>query len=109
MMFGLTKKETYVLLVALAVVICLPTDAFAAFETLRDSGKAIFTGLRKVIYPASAIGIICVCIGGFFGNVNWKWLLTLVVGLMVIAGCAGLVELFTGNSGDIPADTLSGA
>ena len=78
MMFGLTKKETYILLIALAVVICMPTDAFAAaFYTITQSGKTIFSGLRKVIYPASAIGIICVCIGGFFGNINWKWLLAL--------------------------------
>lgn len=109
MMFGLSKKETYILLIALAIVICMPIDASAeAFDSLKESGTSIFLGLKKVIYPASAIGIICVCIGGFFGNINWKWLLTLVVGLMVIAGCAGLIDLFTGEKLNLE-DSLSGA
>lgn len=95
-MFGLTKKQTYILLLALAVVICLPVDVFAdeAFKSLKESGGTIFQGLKKIIYPASAIGIICVCIGGFFGNINWKWLLALVIGLVVISGVAGLLSIF---------------
>lgn len=109
MMFGLTRKETYILLIALAMVICLPADVFAAFDSLKASGQTIFTGLRKVIYPASAIGIICICIGGFFGNINWKWLLAVVVGLIVISGCATLVELFVGEDGGIPHGSMDGA
>lgn len=111
MVFGLTKKETYILLIALTIVICLPTDVWSAeaFDSLKKSGQTIFTGLRKIIYPASAIGIICVCIGGFFGNINWKWLLTLVVCLIVIAGCAGLVEIFVGeDSKVIPTGSMDG-
>ena len=95
-MFGLSKREAYFFLALLILVICMPTDCFAEnFETLRKTGKKIFDGLRSVIYPASAIGIICVCIGGFFGNINWKWLTVVVVGLIVISLCSGFIELFT--------------
>jgi type IV secretory pathway VirB2 component (pilin) len=107
-MFGLTKKQTYILLLALAVVICLPMDALAAFDTLKTSGQTIFTGLKKIIYPASAIGIICVCIGGFFGNINWKWLLAIVVGLVVISGVAGLLSIFIEDTSAIPNGTMDG-
>ncbi len=99
-MLGLSKIETYIFLAALILVICLPTDCFAAFETLKETGKTIFAGLRKIIYPASAIGIICVCIGGFFGNINWKWLTAVVVGLIVISLCSGFIALFVGSGAD---------
>ena len=98
------------MLLALAVVICLPVDAFAeSFSALKDAGKDIFTGLRRIIYPASAIGIICVCIGGFFGNINWKWLTAIVIGLIVISACVAFVEMFSPEGADsIPADIMGG-
>lgn len=97
-MFGLNKTETYIFLIALAIVICIPMDCFAAFDKLKETGQYIFKGLRNVIYPASAFGIICISIFGLFGNLNWKWLLTIAVGLIVISICAGFIELFTGES-----------
>lgn len=105
-MFGLNKIETVIFLVALCLAICMPTDCFAAFETLQRAGENIFIGLRKIIYPASAIGIICVCIGGFFGNINWKWLTAVVVGLIVIALCSGFIEMFTGEGTGISDRSL---
>ncbi|MBR1374134.1 TrbC/VirB2 family protein [bacterium] len=108
-MFGLTKIETYIFLAALIVVICMPTDCFAAFETLKETGGNIFRGLRKIIYPASAIGVICVCIGGFFGNINWKWLTAVVVGLIVITLCSGFIEMFAATNIHLDqTDTLNG-
>lgn len=96
-MFGLNKIETCIFLAALILVLCLPTDCFAAFENLKETGVTIFKGIKSIIYPASAIGIICVCIGGFFGNINWKWLTALVVGLIVISLCTGFISLFVGD------------
>lgn len=61
------------------------TDAYAVFDSLQDAGRAIFAGLRKVIYPAATIGIACVCIGGMFGNFNWKWLVAILLGVFIIA------------------------
>lgn len=87
-------KSFILFIVLVAVVILLPDSAWANFTSLKASGTSIFTGLRKIIYPASAIGVICVCIGGFFGNINWKWLMAIVVGLIVIASCSGFLKLF---------------
>ncbi|MBE6463247.1 MAG: hypothetical protein E7005_05790 [Alphaproteobacteria bacterium] len=92
-MFKLDKS--FILFVVLAtIVILLPDSAWAQFTGLKTSGTNIFVGLRSIIYPASAIGVICVCIGGFFGNINWKWLMAIVVGLIVIASCSGFIQLF---------------
>lgn len=91
----LKLDKSYILCIVLVtIVILLPDSAWANFSGLTSSGKTIFKGLRSIIYPASAIGIICVCIGGFFGNINWKWLMAIVVGLVVIASCSGLLKLF---------------
>lgn len=110
-MFGLSKIEycALVLIVACALISC-PSDAFADLGGLAGKGRTIFEGLRKIIYPASAIGIICVCIGGFFGNINWKWLFALIIGLVVIACCGLFISAFTGgSSGDISsANILNG-
>lgn len=89
-------RNTIILLVIVAFVLYLPDCAWAgSFDGLTKSGGEIFRGLRKIIYPASAIGIICVCIGGFFGNINWKWLTVIIIGLLVISLCAGFIGIFT--------------
>lgn len=108
-MLGLNKIELCLFILALAVVICVPVDAFAAFDQLADTGREIFKGLKKIIYPASAIGIICVCIGGIFGNINWKWLTAVMVGLVVIATCGLFIEMFAGNDGGIDSASLLNA
>lgn len=62
------------------------TDSFAAvFGALNEAGKTIFTGLRKVVFAASTIGIACVCIAGMFGNFNWKWFVAIGIGVFVMA------------------------
>lgn len=76
-----------------AIVLCISlffftTEALAdggTFGALNTAGTAIFEGLRKVIYPAATIGVACVCIGGMFGNFNWKWLVAILLGVFIIA------------------------
>lgn len=77
-----------------AIILCISlffftTDAFCAdsgtFSSLTTAGEKIFAGLRKIIYPAATIGISCVCIGGMFGNFNWKWLVAILLGVFIIA------------------------
>lgn len=102
------KKVMFALLMAYAVI-CMPSFAFAAFESLTTAGKDIFQGLREIIYPASAVGIIAVCIGGFFGNINWKWLTAIVVGLVVISCCVMFVSMFSPDAAkSIPEDIMGG-
>lgn len=109
MMFTFNSKNICLLVLVLAVLVFMPTDSYAAFESLKKAGQEIFQGLRSIIYPASAIGIICVCIGGFFGNVNWKWLFAIVIGLVVISCTVLFVETFSEEGAkDIPADIMGG-
>ena len=68
------------------------TDSYALFETLTDSGTKIFTGMREIIFAVSGFGIVAVAIGGFFGNLNWKWLSAIIIGLVVIATTAAIIN-----------------
>lgn len=114
------KRVLLVLMIA-AMVMCMPTQAFASvlssivgggdkFSALTKAGGDIFQGLRDIIYPASAIGIIAVCMGGFFGNINWKWLTAIVVGLIVISCCVAFVSMFSPEAAkSIPQDIMRGS
>ena len=97
-MLGLTRYKLLIIVLVIAVLFLLPGEACAAtgsFGALTGAGKGIFQGLKAIIYPASAIGIICICIGGFFGNINWKWLMAIIIGLFVISACAAFISFFT--------------
>ena len=94
-MFKSFNVNVMLFVILVAVIICLPDIASAApFDALKEAGKSIFRGLRKIIYPASAIAIITICMGGFFGNINWKWLTAIIVGLIVISCCVAFVSIF---------------
>lgn len=95
------------------IILCIslfffPTDAFCdtttggTFSALTVAGEKIFAGLRKIIWPASTIGIACVCIGGMFGSFNWKWLVAILLGLFIIAYAGGVGEVATSDlAGDL--------
>lgn len=73
------------------------TNSFAAeakglFGDLTSSGVQIFTGMREIIFAVSGFGIVAVAIGGFFGNLNWKWLSAIIIGLVVIATTAAIIN-----------------
>ncbi len=66
------------------------------FSGLVTAGKEIFEGLRDLIYVVAGFGIIGVAVGGFFGNMNWKWLGAIVISLVVIATTGELITAITG-------------
>lgn len=68
------------------------TDSYALFETLTQSGSKIFMGMREIIFAVAGFGIVAVAIGGFFGNLNWKWLSAIIIGLVVIATTAAIIN-----------------
>lgn len=110
-MFELREKNIAIVAFVIVAAMCIPVPAWAAFESLTKAGGEIFQGLREIIYPASAIGIIAVCMGGFFGNINWKWLTAIVVGLIVISACVAFIDMFAPNSDAtkaIPKDIMGG-
>lgn len=68
------------------------SESYALFEDLATHGGKIFSGMREIIYAVSGFGIIAVVIGSLFGNINYKWLTAIVIGLFVIAATASLVN-----------------
>ena len=72
--------------------ILFATDSYALFEDLSKHGGMIFTGMREIIYAVSGFGIIAIVIGAIFGNINWKWLTAIIIGLFVIAGTATIIN-----------------
>ena len=97
------------LLVALVFVassILLPNQSYALFEELTAKGAEIFMGMRDIIYVVAGFGIIGIAIGGFFGNLNWKWLGAIIIGLMIIAMTAAFVEYVSGEKLEGVTDTL---
>lgn len=67
----------------------------ALFSQLTQSGSTIFEGMKMIIYAVAGFGIVGVAIGGFFGNLNWKWLSAIIIGLLVIAMTAGILMYMT--------------
>ena len=66
------------------------------FSELIMTGQKIFNRLRDLIYVVAGFGIIAVAVGGFFGNLNWKWLGAIIISLVVIASAGELIVLLTG-------------
>ncbi len=69
---------------------------YGLFSGLIDTGRKIFKGLRDLIYVVAGFGIIGVAVGGFFGNLNWKWLGAIVIALVVIATTGEIINMITG-------------
>lgn len=87
-----------------SVLFATDSYSYALFKTLTDSGTKIFTGMREIIFAVSGFGIVAVAIGGFFGNLNWKWLSAIIIGLVVIATTAAIINYMV-DSTAITADT----
>ena len=80
------------------------------FSTLISTGQKIFNRLRDLIYVVAGFGIIAIAVGGFFGNLNWKWLGAIVISLLVIASAGELLYLITGckdYNGTLITNTLT--
>ncbi len=83
---------------------------YGLFSGLIATGSKIFNGLRDLIYVVAGFGIIGVAVGGFFGNLNWKWLGAIIISLVVIATTGEIINLITGCedfSNAIITDTLT--
>ena len=107
--FLFDNRYTILLFVSLFLYTALYSTAACAVEggtfgSLQKAGRNIFTGLKKVIFPASTIGVACVCIGGMFGSFNWKWLAAILIGIFVISMAGGVAELAGGSAADLKGD-----
>ncbi len=72
------------------------SGSYGIFSQLVQTGQRVFNRLRDLIYVVAGFGIIAVAVGGFFGNLNWKWLGAIVISLVVIATAGELIVLMTG-------------
>ena len=97
----LHKKFTKLMLVAALLFVCsslfCATESYALFEDLATHGGKIFSGMREIIYAVSGFGIIAIVIGSIFGNINWKWLSAIIIGLFVISATAALINYMVGS------------
>lgn len=106
------KLKNFLLLALIMFVVSsvlFATDSFAAaakpyecvaeglFGDLLCKGGGIFAGMREIIYAVAGFGIVAVAIGGFFGNLNWKWLTAIIIGLFVIATTGAIITYVVGN------------
>ena len=64
----------------------------ALFSDLTNKGIEIFGGMREIIYAVSGFGVVAIAVGAFFGTMNWKWLVAIIIGLFVIASTAGIIN-----------------
>lgn len=107
------KKMSMMILLSCVFSLVLYTAPVMAAETgtglfgeLTAKGIEIFQGMRDIIYVVAGFGIIGVAIGGFFGNINWKWLGTIIIGLMVIGLTGGILTYIGGEDAPAISDTL---
>ena len=72
-------------------------ESTGLFAELISRGAEIFRGMRDIIYVVSGFGIIGVSVGGFFGNMNWKWLGAIIIALMVIGLTGSILDFVVGG------------
>ncbi len=109
------KLKNFLLLTLIMFVVSsvlFATDSFAAeaansgglFSDLLSKGGGIFAGMREIIYAVAGFGVVAVAIGGFFGNLNWKWLTAIIIGLFVIATTGVIINYVVGDN--VITDTM---
>lgn len=80
-------------IIALVVGICFWADAAQAndvFGRLSSKASSTFEGTRKVVFVLGAFTLVAIAVGAIFGKINWKWFISLLVALAILA-VAGLI------------------
>ena len=95
---NLKKLGTMTVLMFICSSVLCAADSYALFEDLASHGGKIFTGMREIIYAVSGFGIIAIVIGSIFGNINYKWLTAIIIGLFVIGGTAAIINYMVGET-----------
>lgn len=68
------------------------------FADLINKGSEIFRGVRDIVFVVAGFGIIGVAVGGFFGNMNWKWLSAIIIGLVIVGLTGSVIQFVAGDS-----------
>ena len=100
---SMIKKYALTITLTLIFVAISSTNALAQesstmlFADLIAKGAEIFNGMRDIIYVVAGFGIIGVSVGGFFGQINWKWLSAIIIALMVIGVTGSILNFIVGG------------
>ena len=94
--------------IALVVGICFWADAANAdvFGKLSSKASSTFTGVRQVVFVLGAFTLVAIAVGAIFGKINWKWFISLLVALVILA-LAGLIIKYFVSANSAPADALA--
>lgn len=68
-----------------------PEDFNAISDVVYDTTEVLSKDVSNLMYITSGIGVIGLSTMGFFGAMPWKWVGSLIAGLLVIAGSSEIV------------------
>jgi len=91
--------------VALVVGICFWADAAQAsdpFGEVTSKATETFSSVRQVVFVLGAFTLVAIAVGAIFGKINWKWFVSLLVALVILAVAGMIIGYFveTDISGD---------
>ena len=98
-------------LVTLIVGICFWADSAMAnnqaFGTITNKATNTFKNVRNVVFVAGAFTLVAIAVGALFGKINWKWFISLLVALCILAIAGGIITYFVDVNGTVANDALA--
>lgn len=84
--------------ICLAVVtVCFwAGDAFAndPFGAITTKASNAFAQTRRVVFVLGAFTLVAIAVGAIFGKINWKWFVSLLVALCILAVAGFIINYF---------------
>ena len=91
------KFALNVCIIAVIVGICFWADgAWAAdpFTAITTKASNAFTNTRKVVFTLGAFTLVAIAVGAIFGKINWRWFVSLLVALVILAVAGMIINYF---------------
>lgn len=91
-----------ILFLTLAILLASVVDAEAAtklevFDAVLHKAAHAFSQVRNVVFVLGGFGLVGVACGAIFGNMKWRWVAALSIGLSLLAVAGGIVDYVTGT------------
>jgi len=94
--------------IALIVGICFWADgawASDAFTAVTSKASNAFQSTRKVVFVLGAFTLIAIAVGAIFGKINWRWFVSLLVALVILAVAGAIIKYFVKSGDDMGGTT----
>ncbi len=103
------NKKTFIALITFFVFVIISPAHAEMFDNLTSKGAELFMSMRDIVYIVAGFGLIGVAVGGIFGEIRWKWLAALAIGLMVLASTGALIKYIVDDDASVAqiTDTLT--